>query len=302
MSAQIIDGRGMALSLRQHIADEVARRARRRLSTPGLSVILVGEDAASALYVRNKRRACLDAGMRSEVIRLPAETDQSALLNRIDELNARENVDGILIQLPLPGHMDENAVIGRIRPDKDVDGFHPYNMGCLVQRVPGLRACTPLGIMYMLDAIGQAIRGRHAVVVGASNIVGRPLALELLKADATVTLCHRYTSNLSEHIASADILAVAIGQAGAIRGAWVKPGATVIDVGMNRRSDGKLQGDIEFATAREQAAWITPVPGGVGPMTVAMLLHNTLLAARSRAPDASEPAATGAAMASSRHG
>lgn len=281
MSARIIDGKGMAQAMRQRIAEEVTERADRGLRRPGLAVILVGDNEASAIYVRNKRVACERAGIESQVIRLSADITQAQLLERIDALNAQEDVDGILVQLPLPGHINEETLIERIRPDKDVDGFHPYNVGRLVQRLPKLRACTPYGIMHMLQEIGQPVLGQHAVVVGASNIVGRPLAMELLLAGATVTVCHRFTTNLAEHVRMADILAVAVGKRGLIQGDWIKPGATVIDVGMNRCEDGSLKGDVNFEAARERAGWITPVPGGVGPMTVTMLLYNTLQAAKS---------------------
>lgn len=283
MSAQIIDGKGMARAVRQRVADEVAEGIQQGLRPPGLAVVLVGEDEASAIYVNHKQRACKQAGILSEEIKLPADITEDELLDHIDKLNDSPEVDGILVQLPLPSHLREDRLIERIRPDKDVDGFHPYNVGRLGQRLPTLRPCTPLGIMHMLHEIGCPVRGSHAVVVGASNIVGRPLAQELLLAGATITVCHRFTTGLSDHVARADILAVAVGKAGIVKGDWVKPGAVVIDVGMNRDNGGKLQGDVEFESAKEKAGWITPVPGGVGPMTVAMLLDNTLLAARKHA-------------------
>ncbi len=280
MSARIIDGKAIARGVRARIAAEIARRSERGLRPPGLTVILVGDDAASSVYVRNKHRACERAGIHSESVRLPSDISESELLARVDALNARDEVDGILVQLPLPPHIHEATLIERIRPDKDVDGFHPYNAGRLMQRLPALRACTPYGIMHLLAAVDQPMRGRHAVVVGASNIVGRPLNMELLLAGATVTVCHRFTAGLTDYVGQADILAAAVCKPGLIKGHWIKPGATVIDVGMNRGADGKLVGDVEFEAAHERAGRITPVPGGVAPMTVAMLLQNTLFAAK----------------------
>jgi methylenetetrahydrofolate dehydrogenase (NADP+)/methenyltetrahydrofolate cyclohydrolase len=232
--------------------------------------------------VRNKRRACEQVGIRSFGHDLPADTSQDALLALIDSLNADPAVDGILLQLPLPAHIRPEVVLERIDPAKDVDGFHPYNIGRLVQRLPGLRPCTPRGIMRLLEHYALPVRGCHAVVVGASNIVGRPLALELLLAGATVTVCHRFTRDLQAHVRQAELLLVAVGKPGLIPGDWVAPGATVIDVGINRLADGSLRGDVDFEVASQRAAWITPVPGGVGPMTVALLLENTLAAAQAR--------------------
>ena len=246
---------------------------------PGLAVIQVGSDPASSIYVRNKRNACKEAGILSFEHDLPATTTCDELLALIDALNSDSNVDGILVQLPLPAHIKAHVVIERIDPTKDVDGFHPFTVGRLAQRIPLLRPCTPFGIMKLLEVIGIDPKGQHAVVVGASNIVGRPLALELLLAGATVTVCHKFTRNLQAMVQQADILAVAVGKPELIPGEWIKQGAAVFDVGINRLANGKLIGDVEFKTAAERAGWITPVPGGVGPMTVAMLLHNTLTAA-----------------------
>jgi methylenetetrahydrofolate dehydrogenase (NADP+)/methenyltetrahydrofolate cyclohydrolase len=275
MSAQLIDGKTFAAGLRRDIAAQVAARKR----APGLAVVLVGVDPASQIYVRNKRQACEAAGFLSRAYDLPADTPEAKLLVLIDELNADPAIDGILVQLPLPAHIHTERVVERIRPDKDVDGFHPYNIGRLAQRLPKLRPCTPYGIVKLLEHYGEKFYGRNAVVVGASNIVGRPMALELLLMGATVTVCHRFTEHTEHHVAQADILVVAVGKPGLVKGAWVKPGATVVDVGINRMPDGSLKGDVEFEAARERAAFITPVPGGVGPMTVTMLLANTLTAA-----------------------
>lgn len=279
MSAQLIDGRRVAAELRAEIAARVREREARGLRPPGLAVILVGDDPASHVYVRNKRRACEQTGIRAFDHDLDASTSERELLALIDRLNTDPAVDGILVQLPLPSHIDEIAVIERILPAKDVDGFHPYTVGRLAQRIPVLRPCTPYGIMTLLARHDIRVRGRHAVVVGASNHVGRPLALEFLLAGATTTVCHRFTRDLRAHVEAAEILAVAVGRPGLVPGDWVRPGATVIDVGINRRDDGRLTGDVDFDAARERAGWITPVPGGVGPMTVATLLQNTLTVA-----------------------
>jgi len=279
MTAQLIDGKATAAHLRQQIKTRVDTRLAAGLPAPGLAVILVGNDPASEVYVAHKRKDCAEVGIRSINHDLPAETRQEDLLALIDRLNADESVHGILVQLPLPAHIDTTAVIERIAPEKDVDGFHPYNVGRLAQRIPQLRPCTPYGVMTLLEHAGIAIRGMDAVVVGASNIVGRPMALELLLGGCTVTVTHRFTRDLRAHVERADLVVVAVGKPGLVKGEWIKPGAVVVDVGINRLADGRLVGDVEFETAKERAAWITPVPGGVGPMTRAMLLKNTLDAA-----------------------
>lgn len=279
MTAQLIDGKTIAANIRRELRGRVDARTAQGLRAPGLAVILVGDNPASEVYVRNKRKGCEDAGIVSSAHDLPTETRQDELLALIDALNADSSIDGILVQLPLPAHIDAQTVVERIRPDKDVDGFHPYNIGRLAIRMPMLRSCTPYGVITLLKKIGEEFYGREAVVVGASNHVGRPMGLELLLAGSTVTTCHRFTKDLATHVGHADILVVAAGKPGLVKGEWVKPGATVIDVGINRTAEGQLVGDVEFATACERAAWITPVPGGVGPMTVAILLQNTLLAA-----------------------
>jgi methylenetetrahydrofolate dehydrogenase (NADP+) / methenyltetrahydrofolate cyclohydrolase len=282
VAAQLIDGRRLAAELKGSVRRSIAAAVALGRRRPGLAVLKVGNDPASAVYVRGKRRACEEVGMNSFAYDLPADTREAQLLDLIDELNRDERVDGILVQLPLPEHIGRTAVIEHIDPVKDVDGFHPYNIGRLAQRIPLMRPCTPYGVIRLLEHIGAPFKGQNAVVVGASNIVGRPMALELLLTGATATVCHRFTSDLCEHVSRADILIVAAGKPGLIPGEWVRPGSIVIDVGMNRLPDGHLVGDVEFAVARERAAWITPVPGGVGPMTVAMLMHNTLQASRRR--------------------
>jgi methylenetetrahydrofolate dehydrogenase (NADP+)/methenyltetrahydrofolate cyclohydrolase len=276
MPAKLIDGKSVALSIRADIKKRVAERVAAGKRAPGLAVIQVGADPASAIYVRNKRNACSAAGILSFEHDLPQTTSRDELLQLIDRLNTDITVDGILVQLPLPQHIEAHEIIERIDPAKDVDGFHPFTVGRLAQRVPSLRPCTPYGIMRLLQHIGVDAKGLHTVIVGASNIVGRPLALEMLLAGATVTVCHKFTTDLEAKVRQADILAVAVGKPQLIPGSWVKPGAVVFDVGINRLKDGSLKGDIEFESAAENAAWITPVPGGVGPMTVAMLLENTL--------------------------
>jgi len=281
MTAQIIDGKAIAATLRQDIKKRVDLRLEKGLRPPGLAVILVGTDSASQVYVGSKRKACEEVGFKSLAYDLPASTSAEELLKLIDELNADETIDGILVQLPLPAHIPSETVIERIRPDKDVDGFHPYNIGRLSIRQPVLRSCTPRGVMTLLENTGVEIRGLDAVVVGASNHVGRPMALELLLAGCTVTVCHRFTRDLENHVRGADLLVVAVGKPSIVRGEWIKDGAMVIDIGINRNEQGKLVGDIDFDTAKQRAAWITPVPGGVGPMTVATLLQNTLEAAES---------------------
>ena len=279
MTAQIIDGKAIALDLRHSVAEKVSQRTSQGLRPPGLGVVLVGSDPASNLYVKRKREACEAAGLHTEDHHLPAETTQEELNQLVDRMNDDPAIDGILVQLPLPDHMNPDEILLRIRPDKDVDGFHPYNLGRLTQRHPELRPCTPAGIIHLLDHIGTPYKGQHAVIVGASNIVGRPLSMELLLKGATVTVTHRFTGDLPRFVADADLLIAAAGKPGLVHGDWVKEGATVIDVGINRNEEGRLIGDVEFAPAAERAAWITPVPGGVGPMTIAMLLQNTLEAA-----------------------
>jgi len=279
MSAQIMDGKAHAARLRQEIKARVGRRDEAGLRPPGLAVILLGEDPASQVYVAHKRKDCAEVGFRSFAHDLPADTPEAKLLALIDALNDDPQVDGILVQLPLPGHIDAEKVIERIHPAKDVDGFHPYNVGRLALRLPILRPCTPHGVMRLLKETEKPLKGLEAVVVGASNIVGRPMALELLLAGCTVTVTHRFTRDLAQHVSRADLLVVAVGKPGLVKGEWIKPGAMVIDVGMNRTAEGRLVGDVEFDAARERAGWITPVPGGVGPMTRALLLENTLLAA-----------------------
>ncbi len=281
MTAQLIDGKAIAASLRQQIAQRVAERRQRGLRAPGLAVILVGNDPASEVYVSHKRKDCEEVGFMSKAYDLPASTSQAELLSLIDNLNDSAEIDGILVQLPLPAHLDASQLLECIRPDKDVDGFHPYNVGRLAQRIPLLRPCTPKGIMTLLESTGADLHGMHAVIVGASNIVGRPMALELLLAGCTVTVTHRFTKDLPGHLASADLVVVAAGKPGLVKGEWIKQGAIVIDVGINRQADGKLIGDVVFDTALPRASWITPVPGGVGPMTRACLLENTLYAAES---------------------
>ncbi|WP_312570684.1 bifunctional methylenetetrahydrofolate dehydrogenase/methenyltetrahydrofolate cyclohydrolase FolD [Stutzerimonas balearica] len=279
MTAQLIDGKTIAATIRQGIASRVAERRNQGLRVPGLAVILVGTDPASQVYVAHKRKDCEEVGFKSIAHDLPADTRQDELLALIDQLNDDAEIDGILVQLPLPAHLDASQLLERIRPDKDVDGFHPYNVGRLAQRMPLLRPCTPKGIMALLESTGVDLHGLDAVVVGASNIVGRPMALELLLAGCTTTVTHRFTQNLEIHVRRADLVVVAVGKPGLVKGEWIKPGAIVIDVGINRLADGRLVGDVDFAIAAERASWITPVPGGVGPMTRACLLENTLHAA-----------------------
>jgi methylenetetrahydrofolate dehydrogenase (NADP+)/methenyltetrahydrofolate cyclohydrolase len=278
MTAQILDGKTLSKHIRIQIADKIKQRSTQGLRPPGLAVVLVGNDPASKVYVHNKRVACAEAGMLSLEHNLSDETTQEELLQLIDDLNVNPTIDGILVQLPLPIHIDTAAVIERINPAKDVDGFHPYNLGRLVTRRPLLRPCTPYGIIQLLEAAKVELLGLDAVVIGASNIVGRPMALELLLAKCTVTVCHRFTKDLAGEVRRADLLVAAAGHAELVKGEWIKPGAIVVDVGIHRLADGSWKGDVEFEIARGRAAWITPVPGGVGPMTVAILLHNTLLA------------------------
>lgn len=280
MSAIVLDGKALATTIRDRITAAIEHRVTQGRAAPGLAVILVGDDEASSIYVRNKQRACDDVGMTSRVEKLPADATEAQLLKQISALNDDPDIHGILVQLPLPPHIRSDVVLEQIDPRKDVDGFHPYNVGRLVQRLPGIRACTPRGVMALLAAYDVPVQGRHAVVVGASNIVGRPMALELLLAGATVTICHRFTPDLEPHVRSAEILVVAIGKPAVVDAGWIRPGAAVVDVGINRTVQGKVIGDLNFATALETAGWISPVPGGVGPMTIAMLLENTLHAAQ----------------------
>ncbi|MEJ2345490.1 MAG: bifunctional methylenetetrahydrofolate dehydrogenase/methenyltetrahydrofolate cyclohydrolase FolD [Gammaproteobacteria bacterium] len=282
MAAQLIDGKAIAAEIRLSVKKQVTHRISEGLRPPGLAVVLIGNDPASEVYVRNKRMACDFCGIQSKAFHLAEDTPQERLLTLIDDLNADAEIDGILVQTPLPGHIDNETVVERIRPDKDVDGFHPYNIGRLAVRLPTLRSCTPFGVLELLKSTGETFHGRHAVVVGASNHVGRPMGLELLLAGCTVVTCHRFTHDLRAWVELAEILVVAVGKPGLVPGEWVRPGATVIDVGINRQADGKLVGDVGFEAARERAAWITPVPGGVGPMTVAMLMQNTLAATVAR--------------------
>ena len=279
MTAQLIDGKKISQERLQLVSAAVAKRLESGLRAPCLAVVLVGDNPASAVYVRNKKSACQKCGIRSLSYELPASTSQEDLLKLIDELNANAEVDGILVQLPLPEGLDSQAVLERIHPDKDVDGFHPYNVGRLVVKMPLMRPCTPKGVMTLLEAYGIDPKGKKAVVVGASNIVGRPQALELLLVRATVTICHSATENLDKEVGAADIVVVGVGIPNFVKGEWIKPGAVVIDVGINRLEDGSLCGDVEFDVAKERAGMITPVPGGVGPMTIATLLENTLHAA-----------------------
>ena len=279
MTAQIIDGKAVAIATRDKVKNRIDERLSQGLRAPGLAVVLVGQDPASEVYVRNKRKACEESGVVSFSHDLPDTVSQGELLALIDDLNADQRVDGILVQLPLPAHIDTETVIERILPDKDVDGFHPYNIGRLTLRMPLLRPCTPRGVITLLESTGQPVKGQDALVVGASNHVGRPMGLELLLAGATVTTTHRFTRDLAEHVGRADIVIVAVGKPGIVKGEWIKPGAIVIDIGINRTAEGKLVGDVDFDVARQRAGWITPVPGGVGPMTVATLLENTVEAA-----------------------
>ena len=278
MTAQLIDGNATAKAMRESIKERVEARLADGKRAPGLAVILVGTDPASQVYVSHKRKDCEQVGINSKAFDLPATTPQQELLDLIDQLNQDNEVDGILVQLPLPAGLNSDEILERIDPTKDVDGFHPFNVGRLAQRMPLLRPCTPAGVIDLLDGTGTDITGMHAVIVGASNIVGRPMGLELLLKGCTVTTCHRFTKDLEGHVRQADIVVVAVGKPGIVKGEWVKEGAIVIDVGINRLDTGKLVGDVDFDAAAERAAHITPVPGGVGPMTRAKLLENTLFA------------------------
>jgi methylenetetrahydrofolate dehydrogenase (NADP+)/methenyltetrahydrofolate cyclohydrolase len=279
MTAKILDGKAIAESLKQDLKRATDIRLKSGKRPPGLAVVLLGADPASEVYVSSKRRGCEEIGFKSTSYNLPVTTTEAELLELINTLNHNSEIDGILVQLPLPVHINADNIIEHIAPHKDVDGFHPYNIGRLAQRNPQLRPCTPKGMITMLNETGIDLRGQEAVVIGASNIVGRPMSLELLLAGCTTTVCHRMTKDLELHVRRADILVVAVGKPNFIPGEWVKPGAIVLDVGINRLKDGSLVGDVEFHAARDKAAWISPVPGGVGPMTVATLLENTLYAA-----------------------
>ncbi|MGY3065479.1 methylenetetrahydrofolate dehydrogenase (NADP+)/methenyltetrahydrofolate cyclohydrolase [Pantoea agglomerans] len=278
MAAKIIDGKTIAQQVRVEVAEKVKQRLAAGKRAPGLAVVLVGENPASQIYVASKRRACEEVGFHSRSYDLPATTREAELLELIDALNQDDEIDGILVQLPLPAGIDNVKVLERITPDKDVDGFHPYNVGRLCQRAPTLRPCTPRGIVTLLERYNIDTYGLNAVVVGASNIVGRPMSMELLLAGCTTTVTHRFTKDLRHHVEHADLLVVAVGKPGFIPGDWIKPGAIVIDVGINRLENGKVVGDVDFDSASERASYITPVPGGVGPMTVATLIQNTLQA------------------------
>ncbi len=276
MTAKIINGKSIATELRKNLKDRISNLISDGCKTPGLAVILVGADPASQIYVKSKRKACEEVGIKSFSYNLPANTTQRKLVELIKKLNNDDNVHGILVQLPLPDQINSDTIIETINFNKDVDGFHPYNIGRLVIRMPNLRPCTPRGIMTLLESTGEKIAGKHAVVVGASNNVGRPMSLELLLAACTVTITHRFTTNLKQHVKLADILVVCVGKPNLFPSEWIKPGAIVIDVGINRLENGSLVGDVDFKNAEQRASWITPVPGGVGPMTVATLLQNTV--------------------------
>lgn len=277
MTAQIISGKAIAENLLNSIKERINLRLESNKRAPGLAVILIGGDPASSIYVRNKRLACEKVGIRSVAYDLPATTTEAELLALIAQLNNDDSIDGILVQAPLPPQIKDEHIIEAISPDKDVDGFHPYNIGRLAVRQPTLRSCTPFGVIKMLQATNINLMGLNAVVVGVSNHVGRPMGLELLLAGCTVTSCHRHTKNLSQIVSEADLVVAAAGKPGLIKGEWIKPGAIVIDIGINRLADGSIAGDVDFNAAKERAGWISPVPGGVGPMTVATLMENTLL-------------------------
>lgn len=275
MTAKILDGKKLAQALQHELKTQIAAHTAKGFAPPGLAVILVGDNPASRIYVNKKREACAQVGIVSKNYDLPESAAQQELLALIDRLNQDAAIHGILLQLPLPASIDANLLLEKIAPGKDVDGFHPFNLGRLAQRRPALRPCTPYGVMQLLATTGVDLHGLHAVVVGASNIVGRPMALELLLAGCTVTVCHRFTQDLAKEVQQADLLVSAIGKTRIIDSTWIKPGAIVIDVGMNRAANGQLTGDLDFSTACARASWITPVPGGVGPMTVTALLQNT---------------------------
>ena len=284
MNAQIIDGKLISKQTKDSVAQGVKERIDAGKRAPGLAVVKLGDDPASSIYVNNKKRTCEEVGILSKSFDLPTSTKEQELLSLIDELNNDESIDGILVQLPLPEGLDADLILDRIRPEKDVDGFHPYNIGRLALRSPMLRSCTPKGIITLLDSCELDYLGQHAVIVGASNIVGRPVALELLLKGCTVTICHKFTKDLPGMVSQADIVVAAAGIPGLVKGEWIKEGAIVIDVGINRLENGRVVGDVEFDVAKQRASWITPVPGGVGPMTVASLMENTLMAANHNAP------------------
>ncbi|MFO8908953.1 bifunctional methylenetetrahydrofolate dehydrogenase/methenyltetrahydrofolate cyclohydrolase FolD [Legionella pneumophila serogroup 3] len=279
MPASLIDGREISALRRAELKQRVLYHVEQGQRAPGLAVVLIGNDPASVIYVSNKRKACEEVGITSHSYDLPAETTQEKLIELINELNQSDKIDGILIQLPLPKHINERTIIEYIKPEKDVDGFHPYNLGRLAQRNPFLRPCTPLGIMNLLHHYELNVKRKHAVVIGASNIVGRPMSLELLLAGATVTICHKFTQQLQKFVEIADFLIVATGKMDVIATDWLREHQVVIDVGMHRLPDGSIRGDIDFNKAVEKVAWITPVPGGVGPMTIVTLLENTMMSA-----------------------
>jgi len=281
MAATLIDGKALAAQMREQLAQSVAELEQKGV-VPGLAVVLVGDDPASRVYVSMKEKACAKAGIFSDEHRLPAETSQEELLALVDKLNNDVRIDGILVQLPLPEHIDEDAVITSIATQKDVDGFHPESVGRLVTGNPTFKSCTPYGVMKMLESINYDLNGKEVVVVGRSNIVGKPVALMCLAKNATVTVCHSRTQDLPGHVKRADVVIAAVGRTEMVKGEWIKEGAVVIDVGINRQEDGKLLGDVEFAAAAEKASYITPVPGGVGPMTITMLLENTVQSSRRR--------------------
>lgn len=279
MSASLLDGRALSALRRSELKQQVQCHIQEGQRAPGLAVVLIGNDPASSIYVNNKRKACEEVGITSHSYDLPAETTQQELLQLITELNQSDLIDGILIQLPLPRHINETAIIEHIQPEKDVDGFHPYNLGRLAQRNPLLRPCTPLGIMNLLQHYQLEVKRKHAVVIGASNIVGRPMSFELLLAGATVTICHKFTQNLQQMVEIADFVIVATGKKDVISTDWLNKNQVVIDVGMHRLDNGRIRGDVDFDKAVDKVAWITPVPGGVGPMTIVSLLENTMRAA-----------------------
>ena len=280
MTAKIIDGKQIANEILLEVKETISKATMKGKQPPGLAVIQVGENSASKIYIKNKRIACSKVGFKSFNYDLPEQTSEKELIELVVSLNSNPEVNGILVQLPLPPQINETIIIETIEPIKDVDGFHPYTIGRLMQRIPILRPCTAIGVMTMLDSIGADPIGKHVVIVGASNLVGRPLTLEFLLRGATTTVCHRFTENLEHFVRQADILAVAVGKPNVVLSEWIKKDAIVFDIGISRNKKGDITGDIDFETAIEKASWISPVPGGVGPMTVAMLIKNTLLASK----------------------